>query len=75
MQEKQEKRGKEPKTVVVPKLKTASASQVINKKDSKLEAKGNNRAQDIRIENFDIAYGDRSVDFGLLNLPCKRRNF
>lgn len=26
-----------------------------------MEAKGNNRTQDIRIENFDIAYGDRCV--------------
>lgn len=59
LQEKQEKRGKEVKTVAPPKLQTASASQVINKKESKLEAKGNNRTQDIRIENFDIAYGDR----------------
>lgn len=59
LQEKQEKRGKEIKTVAPPKLQTATASQVINKKESKLEAKGNNRAQDIRIENFDIAYGDR----------------
>lgn len=32
-----------------------------SKKDSKLEAKGSNRAVDIRIENFDIAYGDRLV--------------
>ncbi|KAH1003032.1 hypothetical protein HUJ05_010981 [Dendroctonus ponderosae] len=59
LQEKQEKRGKEVKMVVAPKLQTATASQVINKKESKLEAKGTNRAQDIRIENFDIAYGDR----------------
>ncbi|CAG9760561.1 unnamed protein product [Ceutorhynchus assimilis] len=59
LQEKQEKRGKEIKMIVPPKLQTASASQVINKKDSKLEAKGSNRAQDIRIENFDIAYGDK----------------
>ncbi|XP_054286429.1 ATP-binding cassette sub-family F member 3-like [Macrosteles quadrilineatus] len=40
-------------------LQTATASQVTSKKEAKLEAKGNNRAQDIRIENFDIAYGDR----------------
>lgn len=59
LQEKQEKRGKEVKLVLAPKLQTATASQVINKKESKLEAKGTNRAQDIRIENFDIAYGDR----------------
>lgn len=37
----------------------ATASQVTSKKEAKLEAKGNNRAQDIRIENFDVAYGDR----------------
>lgn len=44
-----------------PVLQTATASQVTSKKDSKLEAKGTNRTQDIRIENFDIAYGDRYV--------------
>lgn len=59
MQEKQDKRTKETKTVVAPKLQTATASQVTSKKESKLEAKGNNRTQDIRIENFDVAYGDR----------------
>lgn len=59
MQEKQDKRTKEPKTVAAPKLQTATASQVTSKKESKLEAKGNNRTQDIRIENFDVAYGDR----------------
>ena len=42
-------------------LQSATASQVTSKKDSKLEAKGTNRTQDIRIENFDIAYGDRLV--------------
>lgn len=45
--------------VAAPVLQTATASQVTSKKDSKLEAKGTNRTQDIRIENFDIAYGDR----------------
>lgn len=59
LQEKQDKRTKEVKTVAAPKLQTASASQVTSKKESKLEAKGNNRTQDIRIENFDVAYGDR----------------
>lgn len=39
------------------------AFQVTSKKESKLEAKGNNRTQDIRIENFDIAYGDRFVNY------------
>uniref|UniRef100_A0A8D8U455 ATP-binding cassette sub-family F member 3 n=1 Tax=Cacopsylla melanoneura TaxID=428564 RepID=A0A8D8U455_9HEMI len=41
------------------KPETATASQVTSKKDAKLEAKGTNRTTDIRIENFDIAYGDR----------------
>lgn len=41
------------------KLETASASQVTSRKDAKMEAKGSNRTQDIRIENFDIAFGDR----------------
>lgn len=60
LQEKQEKRQKDTvRAPVVPKLETATASQVTSKKESKLEAKGNNRTQDIRIENFDIAYGDR----------------
>ncbi|KAK9873180.1 hypothetical protein WA026_021413 [Henosepilachna vigintioctopunctata] len=59
LQEKQEKRSKDTKVTSVPKLETATASQVTSKKESKLEAKGMNRTQDIRIENFDIAYGDK----------------
>ncbi|XP_044259705.1 ATP-binding cassette sub-family F member 3 [Tribolium madens] len=59
LQEKQEKRSKDVKTVAPVKLEAATASQVTSKKESKMEAKGNNRTQDIRIENFDVAYGDR----------------
>lgn len=60
LQQKQEKRsGDTNKVPVVSKLETATASQVTSKKDNKLEAKGNNKTVDIRIENFDIAYGDR----------------
>ncbi|CAH1406468.1 unnamed protein product [Nezara viridula] len=65
LQQKQEKR---QETAVsnraaapIPKMQSATASQVTNKKEMKMEAKGVNRAQDIRIENFDVAYGDRSV--------------
>ncbi|KAJ2952605.1 hypothetical protein O0L34_g6928 [Tuta absoluta] len=60
LQQKQQKQ-KDAKVAPVsaPVLQTATASQVTSKKDSKLEAKGTNRTQDIRIENFDIAYGDR----------------
>ncbi|GBP14120.1 ATP-binding cassette sub-family F member 3 [Eumeta japonica] len=59
LQQKQGKRQDAKVPVAVPVLQSATASQVTSKKDNKLEAKGTNRAQDIRIENFDIAYGDR----------------
>ncbi|XP_022117099.2 ATP-binding cassette sub-family F member 3 [Pieris rapae] len=59
LQQKQQKHKEAKVPVAVPVLQTATASQVTSKKDSKLEAKGTNRTQDIRIENFDIAYGDR----------------
>lgn len=59
LQQKQQKHKEAKVPVVAPVLQTATASQVTSKKDSKLEAKGTNRTQDIRIENFDIAYGDR----------------
>lgn len=65
LQQKQDKRteqvvkGVGTMSVVNSKMDAATASQVTSKKEAKLEAKGNNRAQDIRIENFDVAYGDR----------------
>ncbi|KAF9420863.1 hypothetical protein HW555_003049 [Spodoptera exigua] len=59
LQQKQQKQKDSKAPSAVPVLQTATASQVTSKKDSKLEAKGTNRTQDIRIENFDIAYGDR----------------
>ena len=37
----------------------ASASQQINKRDARLDASGNNRSTDIKIEDFDIAFGER----------------
>lgn len=37
----------------------ATASQMTNKKASKLLARGLNRSMDIRIENFDISFGDK----------------
>lgn len=48
------------------KMDAATASQVTSKKEAKLEAKGNNRATDIRIENFDVAYGERYKQFFVL---------
>ncbi|KAF4532368.1 hypothetical protein B566_EDAN003672 [Ephemera danica] len=61
LQQKQEKRSLDSgRPVAAPsKAEIATVSQVINKKESKMESKGTNRAQDIRIENFDVAYGDR----------------
>nr|CAI5845574.1 unnamed protein product [Callosobruchus analis] len=74
LQGKQDRRTKETKTIAAPKLETATASQVTSKKESKLEAKGNNRTQDIRIENFDVAYGDRVLLLGAdLTLAYGRR--
>jgi len=65
LQQKQDKRteqvikGVGTMSVVNSKNDGATASQVTSKKEAKMEAKGNNRAQDIRIENFDVAYGER----------------
>lgn len=68
LQQKQEKREITSRTAPVAPtpmqaLSSASASQVTSKKEAKLEAKGNNRSQDIRIENFDVSFGDRLVFF------------
>lgn len=60
LQQKQERReGTKPTSIAAPVLQTASASQVLSKKDTKIEAKGVSRSMDIRIENFDIAFGDK----------------
>uniref|UniRef100_A0A2S2QXM6 ATP-binding cassette sub-family F member 3 n=2 Tax=Sipha flava TaxID=143950 RepID=A0A2S2QXM6_9HEMI len=65
LQQKQDKRteqvlkGVGTMSVSNNKMDGATASQVTSKKEAKMEAKGNNRAQDIRIENFDVAYGER----------------
>lgn len=60
LQQKQEKRQDVPKNISQPvQLQTASASQVISKKDNLMEAKGSNRSMDIRIENFDVSYGNK----------------
>lgn len=61
LQQKQEKRQDVVKgpAAVAGKVQTATASQVFNKKDSKMESKGINRSMDIRIENFDLAFGEK----------------
>lgn len=75
LQQKLEKReGTKPTTVSAPVLQSASASQVMSKKDAKMEAKGQSRSMDIRIENFDVAFGDKVLLQGAdLNLASGRR--
>ncbi|XP_073843233.1 ATP-binding cassette sub-family F member 3 [Musca autumnalis] len=60
LQQKQEKRQDANKGPQAPvKLQQATASQVTNKKATKMDAKGTNRSMDIKIENFDLAFGDK----------------
>ncbi|KAM7355059.1 ATP-binding cassette sub-family F member 3 [Cochliomyia hominivorax] len=60
LQQKQEKRQDASKGPAAPvKLQQATASQVTNKKATKMDAKGTNRSMDIKIENFDLAFGDK----------------
>ncbi|XP_078041358.1 ATP-binding cassette sub-family F member 3 isoform X2 [Augochlora pura] len=78
LQQKQEKRVNESAgrvNNVLPGIESASASQMTSKKDSRMETKGGvNKTQDIRIENFDVAYGDRILLQGAdLTLAFGRR--
>lgn len=40
-------------------LDEASASQASSKKDNRVDQSGKNRSYDIRIENFDVSFGER----------------
>ncbi|XP_060830546.1 ATP-binding cassette sub-family F member 3 isoform X1 [Bombus pascuorum] len=79
LQQKQEKRSNNELSgrinIISQGIESASASQMTSKKDSRMETKGGvNKAQDIRIENFDIAYGDRILLQGAdLTLAFGRR--
>uniref|UniRef100_A0A1A8R911 ATP-binding cassette sub-family F member 3 n=1 Tax=Nothobranchius pienaari TaxID=704102 RepID=A0A1A8R911_9TELE len=42
-------------------LEEASASQASSKKDNRVDQSGKNRSYDIRIENFDISFGERCL--------------
>uniref|UniRef100_A0A669C508 ATP-binding cassette sub-family F member 3 n=1 Tax=Oreochromis niloticus TaxID=8128 RepID=A0A669C508_ORENI len=50
-------------------LEEASASQASSKKDSRVDQSGKNRSYDIRIENFDVSFGERAE----LSLASGRR--
>lgn len=55
----QKQQTKKDKTAANSGVGNATASQVLSKKDAKMEAKGTNNCKDIRIENFDIAFGEK----------------
>ncbi|KAG5269400.1 hypothetical protein AALO_G00201600 [Alosa alosa] len=62
---------KTPSQVV---LEEASASQACSKKDSRVDMSGKNRSYDIRIENFDVSFGERSLLQGAeMSLATGRR--
>ncbi|XP_061097924.1 ATP-binding cassette sub-family F member 3-like [Conger conger] len=42
-------------------LEEASASQASSKKDNRVDSSGKNRSYDVRIENFDVSFGERSL--------------
>ncbi|KAG7457017.1 hypothetical protein MATL_G00241960 [Megalops atlanticus] len=55
-------------------LEEASASQASSKKDNRVDTSGKNRSYDIRIENFDVSFGERSLLQGAeLSLASGRR--
>ncbi|ETE60142.1 hypothetical protein L345_14119, partial [Ophiophagus hannah] len=41
-------------------LEEASASQAASKKENRLEMSGKNKSYDVRIENFDVSFGERA---------------
>ncbi|XP_068172766.1 ATP-binding cassette sub-family F member 3 [Antennarius striatus] len=55
-------------------LEEASASQANSKKDNRVDQSGKNRSYDIRIENFDVSFGERCLLQGAeLSLASGRR--
>ncbi|XP_038605425.1 ATP-binding cassette sub-family F member 3 isoform X1 [Tachyglossus aculeatus] len=55
-------------------LEEASASQAGSRKESRLESSGKNKSYDVRIENFDVSFGERVLLTGAdVNLSWGRR--
>uniref|UniRef100_A0A9J7XUP4 ATP-binding cassette sub-family F member 3 n=1 Tax=Cyprinus carpio carpio TaxID=630221 RepID=A0A9J7XUP4_CYPCA len=55
-------------------LEEASASQASSKKENRVDSSGKNRSYDIRIENFDVSFGERCLLQGAeLSLASGRR--
>lgn len=40
-------------------LEEATASQAASKKETRMESSGKNKSYDVRIENFDVSFGER----------------
>ncbi|XP_047488905.1 ATP-binding cassette sub-family F member 3-like [Penaeus chinensis] len=60
LKEKKEKRVNADKKEQAPIImEMATASQVVSKKDRALDAKGSCNTKDIRIESFDVAFGEK----------------
>ena len=57
-----------------PVLEMATASQASNRKVAKAESKGTNKSMDIRIENFDMSFGEKQLLTGadLVMVPERR---
>ncbi|KAG8581724.1 hypothetical protein GDO81_007779 [Engystomops pustulosus] len=73
---KQEKRSEQEtkKAVGNVVMEEASASQAASKKDNRIESSGKNKSYDIRIENFDVSFGERVLLTGAeLHLASGRR--
>ncbi|XP_020861253.1 ATP-binding cassette sub-family F member 3 isoform X1 [Phascolarctos cinereus] len=73
---KQEKRTEKDtlRTAGPPVLEEASASQAGSKKESRLASSGKNKSYDVRIENFDVSFGERVLLTGAdVNLAWGRR--
>ncbi|XP_035190083.1 ATP-binding cassette sub-family F member 3 [Oxyura jamaicensis] len=55
-------------------LEEATASQAASKKETRMESSGKNKSYDVRIENFDVSFGERVLLTGAdLNLAFGRR--
>ncbi|XP_063772660.1 ATP-binding cassette sub-family F member 3 [Pseudophryne corroboree] len=55
-------------------MEEASASQAGSKKENRIESSGKNKSYDIRIENFDVSFGERVLLAGAeLHLASGRR--
>jgi len=75
IKQKAERKAKKEESIKAPpKLEMATASQASNRKVAKAESKGTNKSMDIRIENFDMAFGEKQLLVGaeMVMVPGRR---